>query len=380
LTFYLRHRRRGILLVTSIALMILAVAFPVFLISTSSGAAMPAYEALRFVSEVSPGIGDGVDPGVAAQIRNHPSVERVIPAISLGLSAVVPPGVTAPVAIYGVSEGDLPALMDQFGVQIVEGRLPRPRSNEIVLSKAVATNRSLRVGDSIGRPVQEKDDDDLFISDDMPTEMTIVGLLSRDDVWLGFASLEYLQSHEFTISRQTQLLIIPNKGRAAELEAWLEAHVASAQTEAGTYGAVRRDVQKTTLALVALFAAVESIIAIIAAITLAALNHIFFAQRQDEFGILNAIGRSRPWLVFRTVKETGSTVGLAWLVGAVVCLVGLIGFQALVYTPRGLNLDLFNLVPWLFTFPIPLTVVAASTGTIVRTLSKLDPVAIVERR
>jgi hypothetical protein len=307
-------------------------------------------------------------------------VERLIPTISLGLSAVVPPGATAPVNIYGVSEGDLPVLMDQFAMQIVEGRLPRARSNEIVLSQAVATNRGLRVGDSIGRPIQEKDDDDLFISDDMPTEMTIVGLLSRDDVWLGFASLEYLESHELTLSRQTQWLIIPNQGREAELEAWLEGHVASAQTEVSTYSAVRRNVQQTTLALIALFTAVESIIAIIAAIALAALNHIFFAQRQDEFGILYAIGRSRLWLVFRTMKETGSAVGLAWLLGAAVCIAGLLAVQDAVYAPRGLSLNLANLMPWLFTLPIPLAVVAVSTGTISRMLRKLDPVSTIEGR
>jgi len=380
LTFYLRHRRRGFLLVVSMALMILAVAFPVFLISAASDAALPGYEPLRFVSEVSPGTGDAVDPGVAAQIRNHPAVERLIPTISLGLSAVVPPGVTVPVAIYGVSEGDLPVLMDQFAVQIVEGRLPRARSNEIVLSQAVATNRGLRVGDSIGRPIQEKDDDALFISDDMSTEMTIVGLLSRDDVWLGFASLEYLESHELTLSRQTQWLIIPHKGREAELEAWLEGHVASTQTEVNTYSTVRRNVQQTTLALIALFTAVESIIAIIAAIALAALNHIFFAQRRDEFGVLYAIGRGRLWLVFRTMKETGSTVGLAWLLGATVCIAGLLAVQDAVYAPRGLSLNLANLMPWLFTLPIPLAVVAVSAGTIAWMLSKLDPVSIVGRR
>ncbi|HSR30225.1 MAG TPA: FtsX-like permease family protein [Anaerolineae bacterium] len=379
LTFYLRHRRRGILLVASMALMILAVAFPVFLITAASDAAMPGNEPLHFVSEVSPGTGDAVDPGVAAQIRTHPTVERLIPAIPLGLSAVVPPAVTAPVAIYGISEGDLPVLMDQFGVQIVEGRLPRARSNEIVLSKAVATNRGLRVGDSIGRPLQ-KDDDDLFISDDMPAEMTIVGLLSRDDVWLGFASLEYLESHELTSARQPHLLVLPKNGREAELEAWLEEHVASTQTEVGTYKAVHRDVRQTTLALVALFTAVESIIAVIAAIALAALNHIFFAQRQDEFGVLYAIGRSRPWLVFRTVKETAGAVGLAWLLGAAVCMAGLLFVQGAIYAPRGLSLNLANLMPWLFTLPIPLAVVAVSSGTIGHMLRKLDPVATIERR
>ncbi|MDY7079829.1 MAG: FtsX-like permease family protein, partial [Chloroflexota bacterium] len=129
-----------------------------------------------------------------------------------------------------------------------------------------------------------------------------------------------------------------------------------------------------------LFAAVESIIAIVAAVALAVLNYIFFAQRREEFGILHAIGRSRPWLVLRTVKETGSTVGLAWLVGAAACVLALSAFQALVYTPRGLNLDFGSFAPWLFTVPIPLAVVIAGAGTIARTLRRLDPVAVIERR
>jgi len=41
---------------------------------------------------------------------------------------------------------------------------------------------------------------------------------------------------------------------------------------------------------------------------------------------------------------------------------------------------LINPTPWLFTLPIPLVVVAASTSTIARMLSKLDPVSIIERR
>jgi ABC-type lipoprotein release transport system permease subunit len=338
----------------------------------------PSYEYLHHMSVVSPSMGDAVAPGVAAQIRSHPAVDHAVPAISLGFFAVVPPGSGSGVNVLGVSENDLPLLMERVGVQLVKGRLPRTRSNEMVLSQAVAMNRGLQVGDSIGRPVQE--DDDPTISDDMPTEMVLVGLLSRDDMWLGFASLEYLESHELTLSRPIQLLLLAAEGREAELEAWLEQEAASAQTEVATYAAKRRKEQQSALAMVALFAGVESVIAIIAAIALAALNHIFFAQRQNEFGILHAIGRSRPWLVLRTVKETGTVVGFAWLLGAAVCVAGLLAVQDAVYAPRGLSLDLANLTPWLFTLPIPLAVVAVSTGTISHMLRKLDPVSTIERR
>ena len=62
------------------------------------------------------------------------------------------------------------------------------------------------------------------------------------------------------------------------------------------------------------------------------------------------------------------------------CLVSLLYSQANIYAPAGLSLDLANLTPWLFTLPIPMAVVATSTGTIARTLARLDPVSIVESR
>jgi tellurite resistance protein TehA-like permease len=95
---------------------------------------------------------------------------------------------------------------------------------------------------------------------------------------------------------------------------------------------------------------------------------------------LHAVGRSRRWLVLRVVRETASVVAVAWLIGAAVCLVLMIGVQAKVYAPIGVRMDWFNLGPWLFTLPIPLAVIAASAGTIGRMLARLDPVAIIERR
>jgi len=118
----------------------------------------------------------------------------------------------------------------------------------------------------------------------------------------------------------------------------------------------------------------------VAAIALATLNHIFFTQRKEEFGILNAIGRSRRWLVLRTMKETGSVVGVAWAIGAVLCGIGLLGMQSLVYASRGLTLGFFKPAPWLLTIPVPLAVALASVGTIGWMLSRLDPVAVIERR
>jgi ABC-type antimicrobial peptide transport system permease subunit len=376
LTFYLRHQRRGILMILSTALMVLGITFPVFLFSAMASAMLPSIEYLKHVSEISP-VHSELDPGVVGQIRSHPAVARTVPAIRLGMTMILPPGGGTDVNIYGVSEADLPVLLEVFGVQVQEGRMPEPHSNEIVLSAAIAANRELHLGDVIGG---ETGDGDTLIVDNLPTEMVVVGTLSPDRPWVGFASYEYLRSHELTSSRGPRLLIIPREAQKQALDRWLETSVDSTQTRIITHATEEGEYREMTAATTFTFAVLECMIAVVAAVALATLNYIFYTQRKEEFGILNGVGRSRLWLIWRATKETGSLAGVAWVVGAVLCGTGLLGMQSLVYAPRGLHLDFFSLVPWLLTVPLPVTVALASVGTIAWMLSKLDPVAVIERR
>jgi len=376
LTFYLRHRKRGVLLVLSTALMVLGTSLPVFLFSSMTSAMKPYYEHLKYVSQLSP-IQSELDPGIVSQVRNHPAVAHAIPTIRLSMYMVLPPGGGTSVRIYGVAETDLPILLEQLGVQVQEGRLPRPRSNELVISSAMAANRGLSVGDMVGGEI---DPGDALAVDDLPTEMVVSGILSPDRPWIGFASYEYLHSHEVISARRTHLLLVPHEGVKAELDGWLEEHIASNQMGITTYADRDRDYREMTTSLSLTFALLECMIASVAAVALATLNYIFVAQRQEELGVLNAMGRSRRWLVLRLVKETGITAGLAWIVGAIICGIGLVVTQKVLYAPRGLTLGFFNLIPWAFTTPLPVSIILVSAVTVVRTLSRLDPVSVVERR
>ncbi len=376
ITFYLRHRRRGLTLVSTMALMIIGVAFPAFLMLTTVTAMKPATETFRSISEVFPPQGKAVDAGTVAQIRNNPDVETILPALKLGMSINVPPGGEITADIYGVSEQDMLLLMERLGVNLIEGSLPRPRTNEMVISSTVAKNRGLKVGDVIGGPEKE----DATNSDDLPAEMVVTGILGPSVPWVGLASYEFLQSHELTRDTPETLLVIPFTGRERDLGAWLEQNAKNSLTEVRTYGNELKEFNEVMSSISMAFAVIESLIAIVAAVALATLNSIFFNQRREEFGILNAIGRSRLWLIFRTLRETGVTAFIAWLIGALVSLLGLILLQVFVYTPMGLNVDMGNITPWLFTLPIPLAVVIVSVGSIGNMLFKLDPVSIVEMK
>jgi ABC-type antimicrobial peptide transport system permease subunit len=164
------------------------------------------------------------------------------------------------------------------------------------------------------------------------------------------------------------------------MDAWLREELNPELVESLTFDWMRMNYRLLSLIPLALFGAVEIVVAVVAAVALAVLSYTFLTQRREEFGVLHAIGHSRPWLVLRTVRETASTIGLAWLLSALVCGIGLVSVQSGLYAPRGLSLNLLNPVPWLFTLPIPVAVIAASGGLVARMLRRLDPVTIIERR
>jgi hypothetical protein len=290
--------------------------------------------------------------------------------------------------LYAVGEDDMPALVSAYGMRVAEGRMPLPRSNEVVLSSAMALNRGVGVGDRVGQPVYE--------SDGMPTEMVVVGILEPDGSrasldrasrafsyapqWIGFAPYEYVEGHERYATLPTHYLVAPVAGREVELEAWLEENIASSQVAVETFGATYRLARDVERDLFLFFVVAEAIVAAAAAGALATLQYILFTERREEFGTLYAVGRGRTWLLWRVLRESASVVGVAWLVGAALCAAGMLYVQTSIYAPRGMSVNLCNPWPWLFTLPIPVAIVAASAGTIAWMLSRLDPVAVIERR
>jgi ABC-type lipoprotein release transport system permease subunit len=380
-TFFARHRLRGLLLGASMALMILGIAFPALLLTSMLGTLSPAFAPLRHFSEVVPAAAGALDPDLERQIRDHPAAAGVFPAQVLGFQVTAPLASGTQVSLYGVAEDDLQALLDLLGMKVVEGRLPRPGDNELVLSSMLARNRGLQVGDAVGGPSPEEGGvESILFTDDIPVELVIVGLLSGDEMWVGFASKEFLEADGLTAGRPQRLLVAPAEGRKNELDGWLTASVASPRVNITTFAASWSVFQQAMQGIAAAFAAVEFLIALVAAVTVAALNHIFLAQRRGEFGVLHALGHGRLWLILRAVKETAVVVGLAWIAGAALCLLALSGLQTLIFTPLGLGMELLNVTPWLFTLPIPLVVVLVGAATVMLAFGRLDPVAVIERR
>jgi ABC-type lipoprotein release transport system permease subunit len=381
-TFYRRHKGQAAVLIGATALMIMGTSLFVFGLEGFDDARQPLLNHLRQVSVVAAN-GLPLEATTIAQVQTHPAVERVIPAMLFSpLGIFVPPiAPSYPVEAYGVTAEDMAYLVELYGLQLAEGRLPHPNTNEIVIPWTVAQNRNLHVGDVIGNRDHPVHPD----APTLPSELVVSGVFApaktfADDVWLSFMSLEFAENHPDSWRVNLSLVVVPKAGQKAALDSWLESQIAGEKRLVFTYGNQQALFQRQASTILVSLSLVESIIALVAGLALAGLNYIFVMQRQAEFGVLNALGFGRLQLVGRIVRETLFTTGAAWLVTVLAGAAILVGMQYGLYVPAGVRFDFFNPTPWFYTLPVPVAVLAVSAATIGRTLSRLDSVAVIERR
>jgi ABC-type lipoprotein release transport system permease subunit len=381
-TFYRRHKGQAAVLIGATALMIVSTSLFVFGLESFDDARQPLLNHLRQVSVVAAN-GLPLEPATIAQVRAHPAVERVIPAMLFSpLGIFVPPiAPTYPVEAYGVTAEDMAYLVELYGLRLDAGRLPRPNSNEIVIPWTVAQNRGIQVGDVIGN----RDHPVHLDAPTLPSELVVSGVFAQaedftDDNWLSFMSLEFAENHPDSWKVNLSLVVVPKTGQKAVLDGWLESEIAGERRLVFTYGNQQALFSSQASSLLLSLSLVESIIAVVAALALAGLNYIFVTQRQAEFGVLSALGVSRLQLVGRIVRETLFTSGAAWLVAVLGGAVVLVGMQYGLFVPAGVRFNFSNPVPWLYTLPVPVAVLAVSAGAVGRALSRLDPVALIEGR
>jgi ABC-type lipoprotein release transport system permease subunit len=378
-TFYRRHTSQAAVLISTMALMIVGTALFVFILEASTDVMLqPPLTALKPMSLVSQK-GLSLDTAVIAQIRAHPAVERTIPAyvFSPFEIAIPPMMIDYPLEAYGVTAEDMDYLAELYGLEVAEGHLPRPNTSDIVIPWNVAQNRGLQVGDVIG----DRDHPIYLGAPKLPSELVVSGIFAPDeDSWLSFFSLEFVSAYQDYWQGDLSLIVVPKAGQRALLDMWLEDEIDGERRTVFTYGTQYAWWQNAANALLLTTSLMESVIAVVAALALVGLNYVFIAQRQAEFGVLNALGLNRLQLVWRVVRESLFTTGTAWLVAVLGCAAILLGLRYGLYVPSGLNLNLFNPTPWFFTLPVPVAVLAVSAAAVAWTLSRLDPVAVIERR
>ncbi|MBN1439452.1 MAG: FtsX-like permease family protein [Anaerolineales bacterium] len=380
--FYRRHISQALALVGATALMIMGTALFVFIAEIFDDARQPMLHHLQRMSLVSPG-GAPINEGTEQAIRSFPSTGRVIPAYVFSALGIDIPPVTPnyPGETYAVSADDLLYLVDLFGLELAEGRLPRAGTNELAVPWTFARNRSLHVGDIIGDPSDPLYPD----APGLPSPLVVSGVFQPAESyaaenWLSFASLEFVEAGRGDWAGPLSMIVLPRAGQKAELDAYLDREAGGGELRVLTYGNQTAEFRRQERELVAVLGLLEGVIAAVAALTLAGLNYVFFLGRRKEFGVLQALGFTRRRLVWRGACEGLAAAGAAWLAAVLLFAAIAIGIQLWLYTPAGIQLNFFNPTPWLFTLPVPAAVTAAVAAALAWMLSRMDPVEVIERR
>jgi hypothetical protein len=252
----------------------------------------------------------------------------------------------------------------------------------MVIPEVLALNRDLEIGDVIGDPERPAYPG----ATSLPAAFVIAGIFAGPDspgdgVGWGFISLEFLEkSGSFLLPDVLPLIVVPKTGQKDALDDWLENELAGVDAYVLTHRQQVTRVHEKARQDMFGMALLEIVIGIVATLGLAVLNYVYISQRQSEFGVLHALGHGRLQLVGRVLGETAFVTGIAWGATVILCLVGMLCLRFVVFTPQGLTFNILNFTPWLYTLPIPVAVLAVTTGTTAWTLSRLDPMSIIERR
>jgi ABC-type lipoprotein release transport system permease subunit len=381
IVYYQRHKRRTSLLVGSMVLLIMAVSLLIFILTVLEESNKSHRGRISRMSIVYSLDDTRVPSGVTALIKSHSAVDRVMPSFEARwLYAYAPPFGTVGVRTYAVSAQDMVYVAKLYDLTLTEGHWPRPRTNDIIISEAFARNQNLKIGDILDNRAHPA----YSGREPMPFELKISGIYAPrpttpdNRIWSAFMSLEFVAS--FLENPAMKLLVAPKAGQKVVLDDWLENEVANRQIGVQTYRQKKIQDAKWLGTIMLTIALIEVAIAIVAALALVGLNYIFVAQRRSEFGLLHALGFQRLRLVGRALRETVFTTGAAWSISLILSLIGLVYLQFAFFIPKGLHLNFFNPLPWLFTVPIPVAVLLVTTGTTAWMLSRLDPVSTIERR
>ncbi len=312
-------------------------------------------------------------------VQSDPRVERTMEGAFFLCNIKTVMG-RLPFVVLGVPEDDRDYLMQRMETPLIAGRLPAEGMPEAVLSEPMVENKKLKLGDNVVSPTEVGG-----MATAAPVPVKLVGIL-KGPVWVGFTSRSFCTSYFLlnprctlytwkdvnqrdALNRAMMPVTDKSKGKLSPNEVQL-------LSKENLITEVRESLESLYLIMGVVTAAV------IFAITLMSgmLANIYFTQRLSEFGVLAAIGYSRPSLIGRVLAETALLNVAGWIVGAASTALLMRFLGESVFRSRGLFLDPFDLDAYAHTIPVPICITLFSVVTIAYRLVKLDPVTIIERR
>jgi hypothetical protein len=312
-----------------------------------------------------------VDSATSALVQQHPGIDRTINSGAFFMNINTVFG-RVPFICFAVTNEQRDYLMRRAGDQLSAGRMPIIGRPEAALSDGLVRNKKLKLGDIVAGPTDEGG-----ISGS-PVPVKLVGIL-RGPTWIAFTSRAFADNA--LPAMPTFLLVTANPpGRLPVLSRSLDSQLDHSKVQVLSNQNLVQQLRDSLASMYLIMTMVNAMVILVVAIMSGMLSNIYFTQRLSEFAVLAAIGLKRSILIWHAVSETAILTAIGWLLGIIVTWTILSYMKGSVFEPRGMLIDPHDLLALLYTIPIPIIISVFAVATISYRMSRLDPVAIIERR
>jgi ABC-type lipoprotein release transport system permease subunit len=275
-----------------------------------------------------------------------------------------------PFVVLGLNQSDMTYYIDRLGGGQIEGRLPKPGEPEMLVSEQVLRNLKLKLGDNILGPEER-----MAYS---PKEVKVVGVIHSKE-WMMLMPIEYLRDYHFP---PIDVLIVFAKDASDQkkLDLWAEEAFRGKQARVYAWHILVKETDEMFGILYSILNVVILTLVSVITLMMGMLMNIYFSQRVQEFGLLQALGYTKKKMLSRVLLETILVVIGGWILGTFVSFSLLSLVKAQLMDPNAFALDVFDPAAYRYTIPVPIAILLVSAATIIAKFRGFDPVGIVERR
>lgn len=237
---------------------------------------------------------------ILSKLDESKNIDRVI-CVTIKQIAFSVPGSTTHAAVFSAAPEDIAYLMDNYQIEVVDGRLPDHGTDEIAIDDNVAKNNRLLIGSQTN----------IDVSHGLDRQYTVVGILGSEshislagspmptDKGVKYDEKGYLAFHKVGCSLQAEQEVTALSSQG--LNVWTLARYER------MYAVNNQTFQILDLVVV--------LSIIVMALCLVCSNYAQFFSRKSEIGILSALGYTRREIIIRTFREVAITNLVGFITG-----------------------------------------------------------------
>jgi putative ABC transport system permease protein len=376
LKYFSENKKRAVTVFAVLVLSVAVVSFVTSLIVSigidATKTQLDVFQSMSYVTAASNEV--FISDDVLKKIEDIAEVDKVYD-VSLHFTSldtlVLPIG--APVVIPD-EPSDISEMMNRVQLTLTEGRLPAGDDFEIVLHERLMTNKGLKTGDSIGYDVND--------SDYLPGNYKIVGVLSGDAI-MAFANKSVIKESYreagMILDKPGTRVLFPKENQLKQMNEKLGA-ITKKEADVRSYDILKKMLDENLASLNVMLTIVIFAVVTIISISVGALIYIVYMNRNEEFGILAAMGYRKSFISRLVLKELIALSVFCWVFGYLFSWGLLALINKALLEPKGQFLYFFTQEGFMNTLIIPVMVIICSTIPILRKLRKWDPIAVIERR